>query len=382
MAKDLFDVAGLPTGAGCPEWAATHPVPGRSASAVLRLLAAGAALIGKAATDELAFALSGTDSRHGAPVNPACPGRVPGGSSSGSAVAVASGLCPLALGTDTGGSVRVPASYCGVLGLRTSHGRVARDGLVPLAPSLDTVGLFAREVDVLARAASVLLDGPPAAWRPTELLIAADAFAGTEPRTVAALAPTVTRVAAALGASREVVLAPDPDGLPARQEALRVIQGREAWRAHGRWIEAVRPALGPGVAERFAYAATVTAEQHAAAETVRARVRAQLVARLGPGGVVCLPAAADPPYPREHPTAAVAGLRTRSLRLLATAGLAGAPTLVIPAGTVEGCPVGLALLGPPGGDEALLRLGAQLTGRPELPELVDPARPGQGDRGG
>ncbi len=362
VAKDLFDVAGLPTGAGCPEWAATHPVPAQTASAVLRLLAAGATLRGKAHTDELAFSLSGTDSRMGSPRNPACPDRLPGGSSSGSAVAVASGLVEFSLGTDTGGSVRLPASYCGIAGLRSTHGRIPRDGLVALAPSFDVVGVFAREMAVLARVAAVLLDGAPAPWEPGELLVASDAFAEAGGANTAALEPAVTAVARHLGTDppRAVTLAPGPDDLEAHRAASAVLQGSVAWGTHGEWIQRERPALGAAVAQRFAAGAAVTDEQRTAAGALRERVRAGLLALLGTRGVLCLPAAEGPPPPRDVPPDAVAPLRARNLRLLATAGLAGAPTLVIPAARIDGCPLGLALLGPPGSDEALLRLGAQL----------------------
>ena len=149
VAKDLYDVAGYPTGAGNPQWEATHPLPTTTSSAVTRLLAAGATLIGKSHTDELAYSLSGTNVHYGTPVNDAAPGCVPGGSSSGSASAVAGGLCDFALGSDTGGSVRVPASFCGIVGLRPTHGRVAADGVVPLAPSFDAVGWFANSGAVL-----------------------------------------------------------------------------------------------------------------------------------------------------------------------------------------------------------------------------------------
>ena len=158
VAKDLYDVAGYPTGAGNPQWEATHPVPTTTSSAVTRLLAAGATLIGKSHTDELAYSLSGTNVHYGTPVNSAAPGCVPGGSSSGSASAVAGGLCDFALGSDTGGSVRVPASFCGIFGLRPTHGRVAADGVVPLAPSFDAVGWFANSGAVLMQVGRVLLD--------------------------------------------------------------------------------------------------------------------------------------------------------------------------------------------------------------------------------
>src|SRR5262245_31840080 len=150
-AKDLFDVAGHPTGGGNPDWARTHPVPARHAWAVQTLLDAGATLIGKTITDEVSLGILGESPFHGTPLNPRAPDRVPGGSSSGSASAVASGLCDTAIGTDTGGSVRVPASFCGLYGIRPTHGRLPLDGMLPQAPSSDTTGWFARDVEIFAR---------------------------------------------------------------------------------------------------------------------------------------------------------------------------------------------------------------------------------------
>ena len=148
VAKDLYDVAGYPTGAGNPEWEATHPMPTTTASAVARLLAAGATLIGKSDTDELAYSLSGTNVHYGTPVNSRGAGVRARRIVVGSASAVAGRLCDFVLGTDTGGR-RVPASLCGILGLRPTHGRVIADGVVPLAPFFDAVGWFARSGRVL-----------------------------------------------------------------------------------------------------------------------------------------------------------------------------------------------------------------------------------------
>ncbi|MDQ2103939.1 amidase family protein, partial [Azospirillum isscasi] len=158
--KDLFHIAGLPTGAGNPDWLRTHEVPQETAPAVRRLLDAGARVAGKTLTDELAWSLAGENAHYGTPENPKAPGRIPGGSSSGSASAVAGGAVDFAIGTDTGGSIRLPASYCGLYGLRPTHGAVPLDGSVPLAPSFDTVGWFAREAALLRRVGAVLL--PPA----------------------------------------------------------------------------------------------------------------------------------------------------------------------------------------------------------------------------
>ena len=146
-AKDLFDVAGHPTGGGNPDWARSNPVPTRHAWAVQQLLDAGATLIGKTITDEVSLGIVGENAFYGTPVNRRAPGRVPGGSSSGSAAAVAAGFCDTALGTDTGGSVRVPASFCGLYGIRPTHGRIDVSGMMPQAPSSDTTGWLARDTD-------------------------------------------------------------------------------------------------------------------------------------------------------------------------------------------------------------------------------------------
>ena len=170
-AKDLFDVAGHPTGGGNPDWARQNPVPARHAWAVQRLLDAGATLIGKTITDEVSLGILGENPFDGTPLNPTAPDRVPGGSSSGSASAVAQGLCDTALGTDTGGSVRVPASFCGLYGIRPTHGRLDLTGMLPQAPSSDTTGWFARDAAHLrprvggdARRADPDTACPPGSW--------------------------------------------------------------------------------------------------------------------------------------------------------------------------------------------------------------------------
>src|SRR5207302_1788453 len=156
-AKDLFDVAGHPTGGGNPDWARSNPVPTRHAWAVQRLLDAGATLIGKTITDEVSLGIVGENAFYGTPLNSRAPDRVPGGSSSGSAAAVAAGLCDTALGTDTGGSVRVPASFCGLYGIRPTHGRLDLSGMMSQAPSSDTTGWFARDAETFARVSAVML---------------------------------------------------------------------------------------------------------------------------------------------------------------------------------------------------------------------------------
>src|SRR6266566_809665 len=193
-AKDLFDIAGHPTGGGNPDWARTNPVPTRHAWAVQRLLDAGATLIGKTITDEVSLGIVGENAFYGTPVNPRAPGRVPGGSSSGSAAAVASGICDTALGTDTGGSVRVPASFCGLYGIRPTHGRLDVSGMMAQAPSSDTTGWFARDAETFARVSAVMLGQAIPDALPTRLVVATDAFALADPETAAALEPGVARL--------------------------------------------------------------------------------------------------------------------------------------------------------------------------------------------
>jgi amidase len=360
VAKDLYDVAGLPTGAGNPDWEATHPAPTTTASAVTRLLSAGATLVGKSHTDELAYSLSGTNVHYGTPVNTAAPGCVPGGSSSGSASAVAGGLCDFALGTDTGGSVRLPASFCGVLGLRPTHGRVSADGVVPLAPSLDTVGWFATSGAVLQQVGRVLLDADfDETDAATRIILAEDLLAAV-PDSVAAVVEHAARAAAdRLGLA--IDHAPLAGGDPASwADCFRTLQRREAWMCHGGWITATQPSFGPGIAQRFADASRVTAAEYAAARERRVVLR-DSIERLTAGGVVfALPPAQGPAYPIDLEGSAKEAVRAGALALTSVAGVAGVPQVTVRAGLVDGRPVGLGLLAGHGMDEALLAIAAAL----------------------
>src|SRR5262245_50777672 len=245
-AKDLFDVAGYPTGAGNPDWARAHPVPTRHAWAVQTLLDAGATLVGKTITDEVSLGILGENPFHGTPANPRAPGHVPGGSSSGSAAAVAAGLCDLALGTDTGGSVRVPASFCGLHGIRPTHGRLPLDGMLPQAPSSDTTGWFARDAETFARVSSVMLGEPIPTALPAYLIVAVDAFGFADPEVAAALRPMVDRLAALIGNVRDELMA--PQGLSVWSRAQRTLQPVEAWQTFRSWVERDNPRMAFNVA--------------------------------------------------------------------------------------------------------------------------------------
>jgi amidase len=368
--KDLFDVAGTRTGAGNPAWLADTPMAATHAPAVAALLAAGADLWGKTVTDELAFSLSGTNVHYGTPRNPAAPGRIPGGSSSGSASAVAGGSVDLALGTDTAGSVRVPASYCGIYGLRPTHGRIESTGVVPLAPSFDTVGLFASDGAHLADGWRALRAGatvPAPASTPTpgatpavrRLVLATDLLALADDDARAAVVTAAVDLARRLGLELSESRLGGRDQLPKWRDAFRVIQMVEVWRAHGRWIESRRPSFGPGIAGRFALAAAADADAARRAKPVRAEVRQALDQILGDDAVLVQPAASGPAPPFETGPEVKDDLRGRTLLLTAPAGQAGAPVVSLPLAAVEGLPMGLALVGRPGDDDALVALAEQ-----------------------
>lgn len=357
-AKDLYDVAGLPTGAGSPHWLASHPVATATAPAVQRLLDAGARLIGKTHTDELAWSLNGQNHHYGTPVNVAAPGRLPGGSSSGSAAATAAGLVDIALGSDTGGSVRLPASYCGLYGIRTTHGRLTLSGTVPLAPSYDTVGWFARDPVLFGKVGAVLFVDAHPVVQPRRVLFAQDLFAMAGEAVTVALRPAVDRLAARIGTVEPVDLAAGQ--LAHWRDAFRTLQSAEAWTSHGAWIEAVRPAFGPGVRERFAAAALVGRAQVADAHALREYVRARLVALLPPGTVLLGPVTPGIAPLIGTPEPDLDAFRAAALALLCPAGHAGLPQLSLPAATLEGCPLGLGLMAGPGEDESLLAIAAGL----------------------
>jgi len=356
--KDLIDIAGRVTGAGNPRWLTTHAPATRTAPCVSTLLAAGATMAGKTITDELAYSLNGDNIHYGTPRNFAAPGHVPGGSSSGSAASVAAGSCDAALGTDSGGSVRIPASYCGLYGIRTSHGAISLDGIVPLQPSFDTVGWFAREAGIFAQLGDALL---PAAPRPKlhRLLIARDAVSVTDPGVIDALAQAITAARSRFDTTDAIDVAPDGD-LEQWRQIARCISAAEAWAVHGSWIESAAPDFAPPIAERFAWAKTVSAEDRGRAEAQRRTIRTRLCDQLGGDGVICLPTAPGPAPRLDAGGAAVEAFRQRAQRLTCIAGLTGLPQITIPAARLNGLPIGLSLIGPAGSDVELLALCRQL----------------------
>ena len=350
--KDLIDVAGTPTGGGNPDWLKAQSPAARSAPAVEALLAAGASLAGKTITDELAFSLEGVNAHHGTPVNPACPDRIPGGSSSGSAVAVAAGLVDFAIGTDTGGSVRVPASFVGVCGFRPTHDAISLAGVLPFAPSYDTVGWFARDAAMLSRVGDVLL--PKASPKPIHRFrLVRDAFALADPNVATAL----RRACAAFDIVDEISLFEGQE--QQWLECYRVLQGAEIWTQLGPWISSAKPRFGDKIAPRFADAASITPADVARYQPIRGLIARRVREALGDGIGLLIPTAPCIALRIDAREDEIGTFYRNALTLTSIAGHAGIPQISLPAGKVEGCPVGLSVLASAGHDRALLDLGVR-----------------------
>lgn len=361
--KDIFDVAGYPTGCGNPHMLAMSGIKTTSAPAVVALAQAGAKLVGKTYTDELAFSMNGKNAHFGTPRNGGAHERIPGGSSSGSASAVSNGLADVALGTDTGGSVRAPASHCGLIGLRPTQARVSLKGCMDLAPSFDTCGWFARDIESFSRVGEVLLrddtcllpDGAPAM---PQVLVAADVLALLEPRVQAVFMHTLERLAGVIGAPLPVKTAtPSFDAL---YWAFRYIQGYEAWQSHGENIRRYDFQLGPGVAERFEWSSQITSQQMEEHSNVRERFREDFLRLLGNDRVIVLPTMPDIAPLLSDSEQALENYRNQAVRILCLAGLSGCPQISLPLMTLDGAPFGFSIIGPPGSDQALIRLSRKL----------------------
>ena len=357
-AKDIYAVAGHRTGFGSPDWLRTHPPAARTSPVVQQLLDAGADMVGRTHTDELTFSLNGENAHYGTPVNVNAPGRIPGGSSSGSAAAVAGALVDFALGSDTGGSVRAPASFCGIYGLRPSYGRVSLVEACPLAPSLDTAGWFARDAALMERVGAVLLGEEPQDTVSARLLVAQDAFDLIAHSASAALKPGFERVASLLGKPERVTVS--DEGLREWLEVFRLIQGSEIWKQHGAWVREAKPHLGPGIRQRVEWASTIDEKDAAQARVKREGIAQRMAALLGTDRVLALPTVPDIAPLRNSDPHATEDLRARALTLLCIAGLARLPQINLPFGKLNGCPIGLSLIGPRDGDMMLLAIARAL----------------------
>lgn len=363
--KDVFAVSGHTSSAGNPDWLRTHGPWAAHAGSVRRLLRAGAYLRGATHTDELMYSLGGENFHYGTPVNPRAEGRIPGGSSSGSAVAVASGSVDFALGTDTGGSIRVPSAYCGVYGFRPTYGAVEMDGVIPLAPGFDTVGWIADSTEILQNIGGVLLETPPESGAEgrghssglqdcgmAKLYTAADCWALAGEETAALLRPGLKILQAGAGNTLETLIA--AEGLKTWMDVFRELQGAEIWATHGAWITVEQPCFGPDIAARFAWAAGLAGKDHSRAERMRAEISSRLRFLLGEDGCLVIPTVPGPAPMRGGDSRQLELNRSGAMMLSCIAGLAGLPQVTLPVNGPSGLPLGLSVIGGYGQDLRLL----------------------------
>jgi len=359
MVKDLFAIEGRRVGNGNPDFYAHATPAGETAPIITRLLGAGASMTGITICDEFFYSVLGTNAHYGQPVNARAGRYVTGGSSCGSAAAVAASMCDFALGSDTGGSIRVPASFCGLYGLRPTHGRIDATGATPMAPSFDTIGVLARDAQLFRAVGQVLLEGPSVAAPIERLVLAQDIVAYSEASVGQALWQALDRFSGVLPKPLQADIARETIG--AWRQTFATIQGFEIQSTLLPFIQSHNVDLGPGIKERFEITSRVTVEEAEAARGVRATVAEHLHAIVQPGTVIVLPTTPTLPPERDIPDgASVVEFRTLTTQSTCLAGLAGLPQISVPALEAPGLPSGLSFIGWKGGDEALLDLAVKL----------------------
>jgi len=348
--KDLIDVAGVPTTAGSRALAATAVAAERDAPCLAGARAAGARIVGKTNLNELAYGATGINEYFGTPVNPLDPSRVPGGSSSGSAVAVAGGDADLAYGSDTGGSIRIPAAFCGIAGLKTTHGRIPLDGVWPLAPSLDTIGPMARDVAGVAAGMALLEPG-------FSVGVAGAARVGRIRPAGIDVDPVIdAAVDAALARCGVAVIDVELPGWHSARGTCTVITDAEAVVSNRMLLAdpARRDLLEPRVRASLTDARAVTHAQLAQARAAQDRWRAAMAAALRETAVL---AVATVPF---FPPPLDAATRPGYLALTSPVNVAGFPALALPVPAGQRLPASLQLIGGPNAEALLLATGAMI----------------------
>ncbi|KGA95981.1 amidase [Alkalihalobacillus alcalophilus ATCC 27647 = CGMCC 1.3604] len=350
--KDVFDVKGVVTGAGNPDWEQTHLPATTHAKVVEQLINQGAKLVGTTHTDELMFSLNGENVHYGTPVNPKAPERIPGGSSSGSAVVVAAELVDFAIGTDTGGSVRIPSSYCGVFGIRPTHGAVSMNGVIPLARYYDTVGWMARTPELLYEVGTHLLDQVENTNPFSKVIIPQDVLALVDEKLKDPFANIVEQFQQSINQVDYITLA--EGNLQNWLTTFRTLQGFGVWESHGNWIEKVNPNFGSDIAERFKWASTVTEEEAEEARLKREKIRQHVLELLGEDNVILMPTAPGVAPLLQTEGEGLEVQRNKTLQMTCISGLTGFPEVTLPLLNINGTPVGLSIIAGPGQDLRLL----------------------------
>lgn len=369
--KDLFHMNGLPTAAGNPDWLATHSTPTTTNSTVSALLEAGCEFVGKTVTDELAYSLHGQNIHYSPLLNPAAVQHIPGGSSSGSAVAVTADLADIGLGTDTGGSIRVPASYQGLWGLRTTHNAIPCDSMVALAPSFDTIGWMCRDIDTLEKTSQVCLRDTVQCELPdsprigvVQHLIQSAAHGALATHWLESLDEIATSIAD--NGSTAFTVSPitknELDLSTLNTAAtFRVLQGAEIWQQHGKWITDTDPDIANDIMLRLNWCKTITEQEVAEAKKQQVAFQKYINSLFDTVDVLMIPTTPGVAPRCDADDETLANDRNALLALTSIAGLAELPQLHMPLFTQQNAPCGLSLIGKKGSDLALIKLAKILT---------------------
>ena len=359
MVKDLFEVKGHKTGNGSPDFLKHNKESTKTAPLIQKLLDSGASLTGMTICDEFFYSLTGINAHYGSPLNVRATGRMAGGSSSGSAASVAASLCDFSIGSDTGGSVRVPAAFCGLFGIRPTHGEIELTGATAMAPSFDTPGWFAREVDLLEKIGDVLLPDLEEDISKTKLHIATDAFNQATDEVMVELFSVCERLEDKMPFNKSIIINND-DYLKWR-EAFRIIQAYEIKSTTLKWVKAYQPNLGPGIKERFEMADKINEEEYQNAEKIRQSVCNRMDEILGENSVFLIPTAPVIAPLISTPANELETFRQNTMALTCISGLTGVPQITMPVSEYSGCPIGLSIIGKRRTDKMLLKLASEIT---------------------
>ncbi|WP_295891499.1 amidase [uncultured Vibrio sp.] len=357
--KDLFDIEGYVTGAGNPAWLDTHDHAQNTAPLILDLLSDGAFCKGRVQTDELAYSLNGINTHYGTPINPVAPDCLPGGSSSGSAVAVASGGVDFSIGTDTGGSVRVPASYCGLFGLRPTLGGLPLEHSFTLSQSFDTAGVFSRDLTVLSQVYQTLRGDLKESSTTLRLLLDSHLKTLMGPERLDRLHDLLDKAGIAL--VEKELLSEAGYHLDDLSLMFRQIQGYEIIQRHDQWLQQWQHTLAAPIQERVAWSRQLTAEDYLSAQKKQAAFTQWLNSVLTEENAqMVLPTTPGAPPRLTMPNSELAQYRSDLMGLTSLAGLAGLPQLHIPLHRLAQGPAGFSLLGLANSEASLIATATHL----------------------
>jgi len=357
--KDLFDVEGYKTGAGNPQWLATHACASGTSPLISALLNSGAECVGRVQTDELAYSLNGQNIHYGTPVNPVAPDCIPGGSSSGSAVTVANKECDFSIGTDTGGSVRVPASYCGLYGLRPTLGALDLSACFELSKSFDTAGIFSRDLPLLRQVWRVLSDSQ------TDSKSASKVYLDNQCAEVMSEERLARLVSWCDKAQVELVCGDllNDRGWHLNEMSLlfRTIQGHDIIEKHDLWLEQHGESLDPAILERVKWSRTITDADYQQALAKQAKLKSLITTHLKENSLLWI----IPTTPSGPPALTMSGdelavYRTQLMGLTSIAGLSGFPQLHLPMQGLQEGPCGVSVMGLANSEEDLITTGELL----------------------